>query len=285
MNEKSAPVEPPASVDLDALLSPAGPYETGPDAGNAAGAQLVTGCHGRIWWAPQYGCDSLDHLLHQIGARILPHLRPPVIGVDVPGPDGDWGDIADLCQAEGVDVEAGARLLRRVRAAWHPAWYQAQPTPPAEGEVGELVAALKGDAACIEAGQHDLCSSTADQLTRAAELLQQQADELATLRRQAGPPAEEEAWSVAESVRRRSAQNPMGSADPTLIHAAELLERLAGELATLRQLAEEILALVSESTGVAGLHLNGDIAPWDELLPGGRFERLTSLPLEDRPHG
>jgi hypothetical protein len=77
----------------------------------------------------------------------------------------------------------------------------------------------------------------------------------------------------------------MGSADPTLIHAAELLERLAGELATLRQLAEEILALVSESTGVAGLHLNGDIAPWDELLPGGRFERLTSLPLEDRPHG
>jgi hypothetical protein len=48
-----------------------------------------------------------------------------------------------------------------------------QPAPPAEGEVGELVAALRADAECIEAGHHDLCSSTAEQLTRAAELLQQ----------------------------------------------------------------------------------------------------------------
>lgn len=42
-------------------------------------------------------------------------------------------------------------------------------------------------------------------------------------------------------------------------------------------LSQEIWDLISESEGVAGLHLNGDIAPWDELLPGGRFERLTSL--------
>ena len=30
--------------------------------------------------------------------------------------------------------------------------------------------------------------------------------------------------------------------------------------------------LMAESEGVSGLHLNGDIAPWDELLEGGRFE-------------
>lgn len=30
--------------------------------------------------------------------------------------------------------------------------------------------------------------------------------------------------------------------------------------------------LISESTGVAGLHFNGDIAPWEELMEGGRFE-------------
>ncbi|MDU7523505.1 MAG: hypothetical protein E7K72_19325 [Roseomonas mucosa] len=37
--------------------------------------------------------------------------------------------------------------------------------------------------------------------------------------------------------------------------------------------------LIAESHGVAGLHLNGDMAPWDELLAGGRFEDWL-LPLE-----
>ena len=30
--------------------------------------------------------------------------------------------------------------------------------------------------------------------------------------------------------------------------------------------------LIDNSTGIEGLHLNGDIAPWDELRTGGRFE-------------
>ena len=30
--------------------------------------------------------------------------------------------------------------------------------------------------------------------------------------------------------------------------------------------------LIRNSEGVAGLHKNGDIAPWDELLSGGHFE-------------
>lgn len=43
------------------------------------------------------------------------------------------------------------------------------------------------------------------------------------------------------------------------------------------RLVDELDGLVFESDGVSGLHLNGDVATWDELLPGGRFERLSSL--------
>jgi len=31
-------------------------------------------------------------------------------------------------------------------------------------------------------------------------------------------------------------------------------------------------ALINESSGVFGLHLNGDPSPWSELRTGGRFE-------------
>jgi len=38
--------------------------------------------------------------------------------------------------------------------------------------------------------------------------------------------------------------------------------------------------LMGHSTGVAGLHLNGDVAPWSELTEGGRFEEWL-LPLSE----
>lgn len=49
-------------------------------------------------------------------------------------------------------------------------------------------------------------------------------------------------------------------------------------MAVLEGLAKDIQGLIAESHGVAGLHLNGDVAPWHELEAGGRFERLTKLP-------
>lgn len=52
----------------------------------------------------------------------------------------------------------------------------------------------------------------------------------------------------------------------------ELLEILEG-------LSDDIEALIEESHGVAGLHLNGDVAPWGELQAGGRFERFMNLPI------
>ncbi|AXE31589.1 hypothetical protein DK842_17795 [Chromobacterium phragmitis] len=49
-------------------------------------------------------------------------------------------------------------------------------------------------------------------------------------------------------------------------------------LAALSGLVDDIQGLMSESDGVAGLHLNGDVAPWSELEAGSRYERLTHLP-------
>lgn len=58
----------------------------------------------------------------------------------------------------------------------------------------------------------------------------------------------------------------------------EALKTARTELANaLSELVGEIRQLASESCGVAGLHLNGDVATWEEILPGGRFEWLGSL--------
>lgn len=48
-------------------------------------------------------------------------------------------------------------------------------------------------------------------------------------------------------------------------------------LAQLKGLLSDIQGLMGESSGVYGLHLNGDVSPWSELEEGGRFERLTHL--------
>lgn len=60
--------------------------------------------------------------------------------------------------------------------------------------------------------------------------------------------------------------SPEDAANAHLIAAApELLEAAISVLG-------DIEGLIHESTGVCGLHLNGEIAPWSELLAGGRFE-------------
>ena len=49
-------------------------------------------------------------------------------------------------------------------------------------------------------------------------------------------------------------------------------ERLRAKLATARKGLQAVDALIAESSGVDGLHQNGDVAPWSELQTGGRFE-------------
>lgn len=71
---------------------------------------------------------------------------------------------------------------------------------------------------------------------------------------------------------------PSGPASllPMYTRLAQQCDKL---LAVLEGLANDIHSLIHESSGVAGLHLNDDLAPWHELEAGGRFERLTHLPI------
>lgn len=55
-------------------------------------------------------------------------------------------------------------------------------------------------------------------------------------------------------------------------HSAEKIELLSSENAKLKEGISAIRSLINESYGVDGLHKNGDIAAWDELEQGGRFE-------------
>ena len=61
---------------------------------------------------------------------------------------------------------------------------------------------------------------------------------------------------------------------------AELRKQLAAALAACKlkdEALQEVVDLIGESSGIYGMHLNGDPSPWDEIERGGRFERLTLL--------
>lgn len=54
--------------------------------------------------------------------------------------------------------------------------------------------------------------------------------------------------------------------------AREEREKKDRRIAELEAFRGRVVALIAESHGVAGLHLNGDVAPWDSLAAGGQFE-------------
>lgn len=62
-----------------------------------------------------------------------------------------------------------------------------------------------------------------------------------------------------------------------IIHAVNAHDRL---VQTLRNLTESVKGLINESSGVYGLHLNGDLATWPSLTKGGSLEEWL-LPLAD----
>lgn len=53
---------------------------------------------------------------------------------------------------------------------------------------------------------------------------------------------------------------------------SELITELRAENGRLKAGIEDVAELIDESFGVARLHQNGDVAPWDDLLAGGRYE-------------
>lgn len=92
--------------------------------------------------------------------------------------------------------------------------------------------------------------------------------------------------NVTWSSGRKSDSNAMylAAANPaTILALLDDLERVKAQrdayLNLLSDVAYEVESLISESYGIAGLHMNGDIAPWHEIEVGGQYERLTNLPL------
>lgn len=90
-------------------------------------------------------------------------------------------------------------------------------------------------------------------------------------------------------TRIRILELPDSGIDPTddalfIVEAVNAYDGLRGENERLRtalkNLANALFELTNQSGGVYGLHLNGDHASWDELLPGGRYEDWL-LPLRD----
>lgn len=53
---------------------------------------------------------------------------------------------------------------------------------------------------------------------------------------------------------------------------AETIRSLQAENERLRKGLEAVESLIGESSGVAGLHMNGDVAPWGDLRTGGKYE-------------
>jgi len=63
----------------------------------------------------------------------------------------------------------------------------------------------------------------------------------------------------------------------TVMTQDEIILAQQARIEQLLSVVEDLSGLIDESSGVYGLHLNGDPSPWEELLPGGRFERITNF--------
>lgn len=77
----------------------------------------------------------------------------------------------------------------------------------------------------------------------------------------------------------RLAREMRQKAKDAIADAERAEAQLAAQQETIRRLSDGIKAvrtLIDDSRGVIGIHRNGDEAPWDELLAGGRFETWLS---------
>lgn len=58
---------------------------------------------------------------------------------------------------------------------------------------------------------------------------------------------------------------------------SQLQDQLDILIDVIERIVSEFDELSAQSDGVAGYHLNGDIATWEEIKRGGRYECLGSI--------
>ena len=63
-----------------------------------------------------------------------------------------------------------------------------------------------------------------------------------------------------------------GSKFPQIHTMQTKLDEQAKEIEKLKGALNAVVDLIDNSTGVAGLHQNGEVAEWDSILAGGHFE-------------
>jgi len=76
--------------------------------------------------------------------------------------------------------------------------------------------------------------------------------------------------------RKKKAEAELANTQIAVAHYDIDLKRVRAERNRLRRMADQWWDLINNSRGVDGLHLNGDLATWEDLLPGGRFEEWLS---------
>lgn len=91
---------------------------------------------------------------------------------------------------------------------------------------------------------------------------------------------EQQQKRIAELEAQLAANNPLldEAANAIDIYENQLAESQALE-AVLREALDAVQQVANRSEGIAGWHLNGDLASWDELLP--EVEQALSQPTDD----
>ena len=75
-----------------------------------------------------------------------------------------------------------------------------------------------------------------------------------------------EEYPCSVCIAERNQREQVSQHDSTLYNMQMQIEKLTRERADLLKVLEAILAIAADSQGVAGYHLNGDIAEWDGFV-------------------
>lgn len=72
---------------------------------------------------------------------------------------------------------------------------------------------------------------------------------------------------VQEIIKNLESSGELSIKEEKYLNVAKLCVQLAAENVTMRETIEAVRGVADNSSGIAGWHLNGEIAQWSEILP------------------